>query len=151
MFSFGCKTILHFAYFQQFYVDKYHDVNTITHMVFVNFMRLYNMVMKGKVLAWLLILCSIGIQAQVSSIHQDFNQVYLEGLSLYEKGLYSNAQQMFEQVMETVDEHSELRKNAQYYSALCALELFNKDTDELLKEFYKNTHIPINLKLLNIN
>jgi tetratricopeptide (TPR) repeat protein len=135
MFLFGCKTILHFVYFQQFYVDKYHDTDTITDIVFVNFMWLYNMVMKGKVLAWLLILCSVGMQAQISLIHEDFNQVYLEGLSLYEKGLYSNAQQMFEQVMETVDEHSELRKNAQYYSALCALELFNKDTDDLLKEF----------------
>lgn len=101
-------------------------------------MRLYTMVMKGKVLGVILALTSIGVQAQNSMIQQDFNQVYLEGISLFEKGLYSNAQQHFEEVMENVDEHSELKKNAQYYSSICALELFNKDTDELLKNFLED-------------
>lgn len=91
--------------------------------------------MKSKVLGAILAMSSIGVQAQNMMIHQDFNQVYLEGISLFEKGLYSNAQQLFEDVVDQVDEHSELRKNAQYYSSICALELFNKDTDELLKNF----------------
>lgn len=66
--------------------------------------------------------------------HEDAE--FREAMELFEKQHYSAAQEKFNVVIDRVnDETSEIQINAEYYAALCALELFNKDADYLLRNF----------------
>ncbi|GAB5538762.1 MAG: tetratricopeptide repeat protein [Salibacteraceae bacterium] len=64
---------------------------------------------------------------------------YNRGLELYEKQKYGPAKKQFEKAVDRIgNQNSELSANAHYYNAACALELFHKDAEFLLKEFIKN-------------
>ena len=57
-------------------------------------------------------------------------------MQLYENQKYGAAQHFFDKVVEThKDPNSLARVDAEYYSAICAIELFNKDAELLLKQF----------------
>jgi TolA-binding protein len=58
---------------------------------------------------------------------------------LFNKQKYGAAQESFNKVIETIsDECDETRINAEYYSALCSLELFNSDAEQSLLQFISN-------------
>ena len=64
---------------------------------------------------------------------------YEQGTELFEKEKYGAAQKAFTEAVEGIeDPNSNLRVNAEFYEALCALELFNKDSEFLLKRFIEN-------------
>lgn len=64
---------------------------------------------------------------------------YNRGLDLLEKQKYGAAKEQFEQAIKTVNNpNSEISANAHFYVAQCALELFHKDAEFLLKEFVRN-------------
>ncbi|MEQ9187886.1 MAG: tetratricopeptide repeat protein [Cryomorphaceae bacterium] len=64
---------------------------------------------------------------------------YNTALELFHKQKYGAAKQQFESAIATVEnDNSEVSANAHFYVAACALELFHKDAEYLLKEFVRN-------------
>ncbi len=93
---------------------------------------------KGIIAAVLLFTGVCGY-AQRSAVYTHNDHDYAEALELYDKEKYGSAQKKFDGVMERIgNPTSEIYINAEYYAAVCALELFNKDAEYLLGNFIKN-------------
>ncbi len=60
---------------------------------------------------------------------------YKQALKLFEKEKYTAAKQLFSEVLDDLSEDTELRANAEYYIAICAIELFHKDAEHLISRF----------------
>ncbi len=76
--------------------------------------------------------------AQKTAIHGNTSATYKAASELFEKEKYGAAQKKFEEIIAfTPNGNDELRVNAEYYKALCALKLFNKDAVFLLTDFVK--------------
>jgi tetratricopeptide (TPR) repeat protein len=88
-------------------------------------------------LTGLIVTCLITrLNAQKSLVNTLPDQDYKIALELFEKQKYADAQHAFQKVIENRSTyHTGSRANAQYYSALCALELFNPDAEHLLTTF----------------
>lgn len=69
-------------------------------------------------------------------VHEDAD--FKTALELFQKQKYGSAQRMFRKVIETHPAWSLVRIDAEYYEALSAIELFNKDGELLLKSFIFN-------------
>ena len=83
-----------------------------------------------------LIAFTLALQAQKTSINTFADRDYYKGLELYKMEKYSAAQEFFSKALDTYGtEKSELRAGAMYYSALCAIELFNLDAEYKVYEF----------------
>jgi len=77
--------------------------------------------------------------AQKSEIYQNDMLGYRLGMELFEKRKFGAAQREFEKIAEAPgDPNSDTKANAEYYRALCALELFNKDAEYLFKRFIQD-------------
>jgi TolA-binding protein len=92
------------------------------------------------------ILFVISIVASVSGQQTVFpagdNSLYKRGLKLYHHGKYSAAQQLFHGIAGRYEgTNTELAAGSQYYEAMCALKLFNKDA-----EFLVNNYISANVE-----
>lgn len=85
----------------------------------------------------LFILCSAPLlHAQQTAIYFNEDKDFRDAQELFDKEKYAAAQQKFNRVCERItDKYSEVRMNAEYYSAICALELFNADAELALKKF----------------
>lgn len=91
-----------------------------------------------RCLVLLFTLCSLASVAQESRYYQSDNLLYQQASDLFYKKKYAAAQKLFEQIIEIEnDENSELSVAAQYHRAACALSLFNRDAEYLLKDFLK--------------
>jgi tetratricopeptide (TPR) repeat protein len=88
-----------------------------------------------KSLILLLVFVVSNLFAQQSSLPRDEDRQLRSAIDLYDKKQYSAAQDAFKQAALSQSLHSERRKIAEYYSALCAVELFNKDAEVLLTQF----------------
>ncbi|MCQ2375672.1 MAG: tetratricopeptide repeat protein [Salinivirgaceae bacterium] len=87
-------------------------------------------------LAVLLSACSVQMLAQNSMINHDEDYEYRIGVDLFSKQKYSQAQYYFERVVAHYgDAFSDIKADAQYYAALCALELFNNDAEYRIHDF----------------
>lgn len=74
--------------------------------------------------------------AQLSLVHQEGNANFRNALDLYGKEKFLPAQKYFEKsIQEITDVHSEVRIDAEYYRALCAVELFHSNASSMLKRF----------------
>lgn len=74
--------------------------------------------------------------AQKSLVYDDADQVFKSGVELFQKQKYGSAQNKFEKVIRQYEgEYSVLKAEAKYYSAICAIELFNKDAEYLMNRF----------------
>ncbi len=72
--------------------------------------------------------------AQKTQYYLDKEEQYKQGLELFDKKQYVNAQKDFDEyVLKTTP--SVLRTDAIYYSAACAIELFHKDGEWRMKQF----------------
>lgn len=79
------------------------------------------------------------MHAQMTMIFDNDLVNFNRGLELYEKQKYGAAKEQFERAIKTVgDQNSEISANAHFYVASCALELFHKDAEFLLREFIRN-------------
>jgi len=73
---------------------------------------------------------------QKTNIYTHNNATYNSALELYDKEKFSAAQEQFSTVFKNItDKKSEVAVNARYYHAICGLELFNIDAENLLVEF----------------
>lgn len=74
--------------------------------------------------------------AQITAIYQSPEAEYRSGMDLFEKEKYGAAQDEFLEVINGIENpFSPLRINAEYFDALCALELYNKDASYKLESF----------------
>ena len=93
--------------------------------------------MKYLVVLYLLVIPFV-LNAQKTAVYTDELSSYKDGMDLFDKEKYVAAQNKFNKVIELInDNQDEISINAQYYSAVCALELFNRDAENLLNEFVK--------------
>jgi tetratricopeptide (TPR) repeat protein len=88
------------------------------------------------------------INAQKPAIYIDADKDYKHAMELLYKEKYAAAQHNFDIVLKRlgINNQSELRVNSEYYHALCALELFNKDAEYLLSSFVKKNPESIMVK-----
>jgi len=78
----------------------------------------------------------LGSFAQKSMIYTDPDLEYKTGLELFEKQKYGVAQKHFQNAIECYgDLNIEFKANSEFYSALCAIELFNEDAEYLISKF----------------
>ncbi len=78
----------------------------------------------------LLFIISIVVSGQKSATYEYADNNLLEGISLYEKEKYGAARNEFEKVIEiTEGEETQIRAEAMYYHAMCALNLYNNDAE----------------------
>jgi len=94
--------------------------------------------LKGfALLVGLLFSVSVFSQKTVHAIHEDTE--FKNGIELFQKEKYGAAQKSFVKVLEShKDTHSLIRIDAEYYNAICAIELFNKDGELYLKQFIED-------------
>lgn len=77
--------------------------------------------------------------AQKTTVFINEDAEFKTGVELFQKEKYGAAQKSFTKVITThPDKHSLIRIDAEYYNAICAIELFNKDGEYYLKQFVKN-------------
>lgn len=76
---------------------------------------------------------------QKTLIYNEEYRAYNDALELYDKEKYSAAQEKFKITIASIsNKQDEVRTNAEYYYAVCALELFHGDAEHLLNEFVFN-------------
>ncbi len=90
-------------------------------------------------------LCTISV-AQKTAIYNDVDALYKQGLDLFDKKQYVNAQKSFAEFYSQT-KASTLKTEAAFYSAACAIELFNKDGEWQMKQFIEK--YPASLKINN--
>lgn len=73
--------------------------------------------------------------AQQSVYFEELPLQYRKGVDLFEKEMYGAAQKSFEEVIVHPDVTTQMRVNAEFYRAYCALELFNNDAQFMLVDF----------------
>jgi TolA-binding protein len=99
---------------------------------------LFEIFLVKKLIFISIFICTLNttVLGQKSSIYTHQNVDYNSALELYDKEKFSAAQEQFAVVLDNItDKKSEIAVNAQYYHALCGLELFNVDAENLLIEF----------------
>jgi len=92
-------------------------------------------------LIWIasLLLIALSSYAQESAIYKDFDRDFKTGVDLFMKEKYGAAQNYFGKIIDAYGtEHSAVRSEAEYYYAICALELFNNDTEYFITRFLEN-------------
>lgn len=82
---------------------------------------------------------STRIYSQKSVVYVHADAEFKTGIELFQKEKYGAAQKSFVKVMKSNrDPQSLVRIDAEYYNAICAIELFNKDGELFLKQFVKD-------------
>ena len=95
-----------------------------------------------KIIVISLILTSLShfAHAQETAIYDQPSADYQLALELYNKQQFGPSQNLFQKTINNIDDtYSIMRINAEYYKALCAVELFNDDAELLLLKFIE-TH-----------
>jgi len=85
-------------------------------------------------------LICIAVFSQKTAIYTNPDADFKSGLELFQKQKFGSAQKQFLAIAAHYNKEPNnlVRTDAEYYSALCALELFNKDAELLLKNFIAN-------------
>jgi TolA-binding protein len=96
--------------------------------------------MLKRIAKLLLILYSLAVGglvfAQESTIYTNYDVSFRKGLELYAKEKFGDAQKIFERVATSMDiGASQLKSDAEFYRAMCAIELTNNDAEYLIGTF----------------
>jgi TolA-binding protein len=86
------------------------------------------------------------VEAQKTKVYEQPEASYQDALALFNKELYGSAQKRFQETIDNIqDPYSNMRINAEYYNAICAVALFNNNAEILLQDFInehsESTHI----------
>lgn len=74
--------------------------------------------------------------AQKTKVYASEDADFKTAMDLFEKEKYGAAQEYFFKTIDKIpDQNSLVRIDAEYYAAICAVELFNKDAEEMLTGF----------------
>ncbi len=85
---------------------------------------------------WLIF--SVQVIAQKTEFYNDNDLKYRNALELFQKEKYSAAGKLFAEYIELEKGESLSKTNAEYFSALCAAELFHPDAEKKLVSFIEN-------------
>ena len=89
--------------------------------------------------AFFLLIIIHSANAQKSLIYDNDDISYMRAMDLFNKEKYGAAQKHFERAIEEYSgKNTLLSSNAEYYSALCAIELFNDDAEYRMIQFVDN-------------
>ena len=78
-------------------------------------------------------------EAQKTLVYAHEDADFHEALELFQNEKFTIAQRKFKKIYNRIETpHSEIKMNAEYYIALCALELFNKDAEYLFVTFIEH-------------
>lgn len=96
--------------------------------------------MRNSLLSFfLLFLLSTTVRGQQTLVYEGVTKDYKTALELFDKEKYGAAQKHFDRIIQDLnDSESEMSVQSEYYAALCALNLFNKDAEHLLNQFVDN-------------
>ena len=93
-----------------------------------------------------------GIFGQQSFVFSEGNVLYNKAMDLFHKEKYVAAQEHFKKTIEGInDVHSEIRIDAEYYRAICALRLFHANSEALLNRFVEDHPESSHQKMANFN
>lgn len=87
-----------------------------------------------QAVALLGIICSVPLYAQQTAAYTEPERLYHDGLELYNHQKFGAAQKKFDEFVK-LSNPTLLTADAQFYAALCALELQNKDGEYLLLSY----------------
>lgn len=91
-----------------------------------------------KNILFLFLFGSVHFYAQKTEIQTNFEATYHKALNLYINKAYAGAQKLFIKVAQKSDAQSNLKTNADYYDAMCAIKLNQANADEKVLSFVKN-------------
>ncbi len=92
--------------------------------------------LKVSFLFFIISIIALPVQAQNSLLYADEDLNYKKGVELFEKEKYAQAQFFFNRAVEYYGtEHTDIKADAEYYLALCAIELFNTDAEYRISQF----------------
>ncbi|MBN8702535.1 MAG: tetratricopeptide repeat protein [Bacteroidetes bacterium] len=83
----------------------------------------------------LFFICASSAYGQTTTIYTNEDAVFKQALELFQKQKYGSAQNLFTSVIKKRKSEDLVKADAQYYHAACAIELFNKDGELLLRNF----------------
>jgi len=93
-------------------------------------------ILKINTLLILWLIAGFQLKAQNSLLYTDEDYNYRMGIELFEKQKYAGAQEFFARVIEYYGtEHTDVKADAEYFSALCSMELFNADAEYRIANF----------------
>lgn len=98
-----------------------------------------------KIVLTVLWVIPLALTAQQSSLPRDKDDDLRQAFELFDKEKFGPAQRDFKKAeAQYADPHSEIRKNTEYYQAICAVELFHRDAEFLLTQFiYQHPESPL--------
>ncbi|MEA3443107.1 MAG: tetratricopeptide repeat protein [Bacteroidota bacterium] len=86
-----------------------------------------------------LLFLSNDLPAQKSLVHTDPDKSYKKAIELFEKEKFGAARKEFQDVIDADENPQSLQRiDAEYYQALCAIELFHRDAGFLIDNFILN-------------
>lgn len=89
-----------------------------------------------KILILVLMVFAGTLSAQKTLLFTDEDYTYKLGVELFEKERYAQAMELFDKVIAYYgNEHTDIKADAEYYRALCSIELFNNDAEYLIARF----------------
>jgi tetratricopeptide (TPR) repeat protein len=110
-------------------MNPYYHYNTMNN----NKLRRVLMVFTG------MLMIAIQVSAQQTDAFYDPEKQYRLGLELFSKEKYSAARDRFTEFLSAPGQSTETSKiNAEYYIAICSIELYHPDAEYLIEEFLKN-------------
>ena len=93
----------------------------------------------SQALVYIMLLAFSGVVAQKTNIYENPDALYKNAVQLYEHGKYSVSQRMFDEFVAQSGKKDGFQVDeAKYYSAQCAVHLFNRDADYLMGKYIKN-------------
>jgi TolA-binding protein len=106
----------------------------------IQFSNMMTRIAGSKLLAAFFLLVLINSASGQKSLYYDNEDIsYSRAMDLFTKEKYGAAQKHFNRAIEQYGTSNILlRSNAEYYSALCAIELFNDDAEYLMTKFVGN-------------
>lgn len=100
-------------------------------------MRIIKLILTGIVL--LFFWATAPAFSQETRLFSDPDALYKKALDLYKSEKYGSAQKMFQNaILAYQGKESDFRTNAEYYTAICAIELENNDAEYLITQFIYN-------------
>ena len=96
-------------------------------------------IFKLLIISFFLVGFSSNLLAQKTTVYDEPEATYRSAMELFHKGVYGAAKDKFSTTISLIDnKEDEMRVSAEYYNALCAVELFNDDAELLLRDFIED-------------
>jgi len=76
--------------------------------------------------------------AQKTEIQTNFDAEFHHALSLYNNKAYAGAQKLFTQISKKAENYQNIKTDADYYDAMCAIKLDQNNADKKVLDFVKN-------------